>query len=95
MAQKIRAKFYCTSITKSLGSRWVDGKYEQAPVYNYRFQAVTSGSEENKDFFASTPSGSIELTAVRDDLFELMKEYYLDFTLAEPMVEAFEEGQSQ
>ena len=86
MLQQVRAKFYCTSITKTVGSKWnSEGKYESGIVYNYRFQAVTSGSEENKSFFASTPSGSIELTAVRDDLFEIMKEYYLDFTVAEPV----------
>lgn len=84
----VRAKFYCTSVTKTMGSRWnADGKYESAVVYNYRFQAVTGGpneTEENKKFFASTPSGTIELQAVRDDLFEIQKEYYLDFAPAIP-----------
>ncbi len=81
----VRAKFQCVSITKTLGhvSNPETGKYEPKPVYNYRFQAVTSGSEENKNFFASTPSGTIELQAVRDDLFEIMTEYYLDFSLAD------------
>jgi hypothetical protein len=62
-----------------------DGKYESGIVYNYRFQAVTGGpgaDEEDKKFFASTPSGTIELQAVRDDLFEINEEYYLDFTPA-------------
>ncbi len=81
----VRAKFYCTSVTKQLGSSWnADGKYVAAVVYNYRFQPVTGGpgeTEENKKFFASTPSGTIELMAVREDLFEIQKEYYVDFTL--------------
>ncbi len=79
-----RAKFNCISITKWIGGSTnpETGKYESHPVYNYRFNAVSSGSDENKKFFASTPSGTIELTAVRDDLFEIQKEYYLDFTLA-------------
>ncbi len=81
----VRAKFYCTSVTKwmSQAHNPSTGKYEPCPVFNYKFQAVTSGSDENKSFFASTPSGSIELSAIRDDLFELNKEYYLDFSLAE------------
>lgn len=84
MSQKTRAKFYCTSVTKSQGGKYnAEGKYEQGVVYSYKFQAVSSGSDENKSFYASTPSGQIELQAVRDDLFEIMKEYYLDFTLAE------------
>jgi hypothetical protein len=58
------------------------GKYEPCAVFNYKFQAVTSGSDENKKFFAFTPNGNIELSAIRDDLFKLNKEYYLDFTPA-------------
>ncbi len=73
----VRAKFTCSSVTKSLG--WGGNEFH----YNYKFQAVTSGSEENKQFFASTPGGNIELTAVRNDLFSPGKQYYLDFKLAE------------
>lgn len=73
----IRAKFKCQSMTKTL-------KYDGLSyVYSYKFYAVTSGSEENKSFFESTPSGSIELSTVKDDIFEIGKEYYLDFGLAE------------
>jgi hypothetical protein len=80
----VRAKFSCTSVTKQMGGKYnADGKYEQGVVYAYRFQAVTSGSYENKSFYASTPSGTIELQAVRDDLFEIGQEYYLDFSQAE------------
>ncbi len=80
----VRAKFTCTSVTKYMGSAFNPETkvYEQRPVYNYKFSAVTSGSEENKAFFASTPSGSIELSAIRDDLFEPGKEYYLDISPA-------------
>jgi hypothetical protein len=59
------------------------GKYESCIVHDYKFNAVSSGSEENKSFFASTPSGSLSLSSVRDDLFEVGKEYYLDFSPAE------------
>ena len=86
-SKTVRAKFTCTSVTKTVGGRYNnEGKYESGVVYSYRFQAVAGGagsSEENKSFFASTPSGTIELSAVRDDLFEIQKEYYLDFTLVE------------
>ena len=80
----VRAKFFCTSVTKQMGGKYsADGKYEQGVVYDYKFQAVTGSTDENKSFFASTPSGQISLSAVRDDLFEIGKEYYLDFSLAE------------
>lgn len=85
----VRAKFYCTSITKQMGGGYNnDGKYVSMVVYNYRFQAVAGGvgtDEENKKFYASTPSGTIELQAVRDDFFEISQEYYLDFTPAIPV----------
>lgn len=80
----IRAKFRCTSVTKTVGGTYNgEGKYTNGIVFSYKFNAVVGDSLENKTFFASTPSGSIELTAVRDDLFEVQKEYYLDFSEAE------------
>lgn len=80
----VRAKFSCTSVTKQMGGKYnSEGKYESGVVYDYKFSAVTGGTDENKSFFASTPSGQISLSAVRDDLFEIGKEYYLDFSLAE------------
>jgi hypothetical protein len=80
----VRAKFRCISVTQLVGGKYNDeGKFEQGVVYNYRFQAVGGDSAENKSFYASTPNGSIELVAVRDDLFQIQKEYYLDFSLAE------------
>ena len=80
----VRAKFSCTSVTKQMGGKYnPEGKYESGVVYDYKFQAVVGGTDENKSFFASTPSGQISLSAVRDDLFEIGKEYYLDFSLAE------------
>lgn len=79
----VRAKFICISITKTLGGHYSpDGKWNQGVVYSYKFQPVTSGSDENKAFFAATPSGSLELSALREDLFDIQKEYYLDFTAA-------------
>ena len=76
MIQQVRAKFTCMSVRKYKG-------WSGTPpfLYEYEFQAVTGPSEENKSFFASTPSGSLKMGAVRDDLFEPGKDYYLDFTL--------------
>lgn len=71
----VRAKFKCTSKTTALN-------YRGQTIYSYKFNAVVDGSEENKSFFEATPSGSLELGTVKDDVFELGKEYYLDFTPA-------------
>lgn len=81
MAEKqVRAKFTCISVTKYRHG-W--GGEQSSPFhYNYKFQAVSSGSEENKKFFAATPSGSVELSALSSELFEVGKEYYLDFSPA-------------
>ena len=48
--------------------------------------AVTGTSEENNDFFKWTPAGQITLSTVNDRAaaeFEVGKEYYVDFILAE------------
>jgi hypothetical protein len=51
-----------------------------------KLMPVTSGSEENKTFYKWTPGGSIELSTVNPEAaagFEVGKEYYVDFTLAQ------------
>ncbi len=78
MPQTVRAKFVCNSITKELS-----GKAENPFRYSYRFSAVyANGNEENRTFWEQTPAGSIELVGMKDDLFEVGKSYYIDFTLA-------------
>lgn len=77
----VRAKFTCTSVTK--GVNWNMNRAEHPFLFGYKFQPVTGDSPENKSFWASTPSGALEMQAVRDDLFEPGKSYYLDFTPAE------------
>jgi hypothetical protein len=80
-----RAKFTCISVKKYANTVW--DKSGQNPqrgfVYAYEFQAVSDGSQENKEFYASTPYGNITMQAVRDDLFEPGKSYYVDFSEAE------------
>lgn len=73
----MRAKFYCNSVTKSL--HW-DGTKRN--LFTAKFNPVMSGSNENKQFFAATPSGSLELGQFLPDAFEPGKEYYVDFTPA-------------
>lgn len=79
----IKAKFKCTSITIT--------KSYDGLVYDYKFSAVTSGSKENETFWKWTPSGSISLSSIRSDLFEIDKEYYVDFALFVPLPPIVEE----
>ena len=78
----VRAKFKVTNISDN-----GDGmkSVSLAPVY--------SGSPENEKFFKYTPSGAISIGTVNAEAaesFEVGKEFYVDFTLAEaaPVVES-------
>ena len=73
----IRCKFECVEVVKRKG--WGENKF----LYAAKFQGVTSGSEENEKFFAATPSGNLEVSTVKDDLFSVGKTYYLNLTPAE------------
>jgi hypothetical protein len=53
---------------------------QQKITFSFKFQVVTEGSKENEEFFASTPAGTVEVSTVRNDTFQVGKEYYLDFT---------------
>lgn len=72
-----RAKFKCNEISKRIG--WGDNLI----MYSAKFGVVFGDSEENKKFFASTPGGIIEMTTIREDHFEVGKEYFVDFTEAQ------------
>jgi hypothetical protein len=80
----VRAKFVCNSVTRTLGSVYnkQTQKYDQALIYSAKMTPVTGGSPENEKFYASTPSGFVELGTYRDDLFEVGKAYFLDFSEA-------------
>jgi hypothetical protein len=78
-----RAKFVCISKTETCSNIWANGNSVPGTLVSVKFQVVTGGSDENKSFFASTPSGSIDLSQMKKevaDQFELNKEYYVDFT---------------
>lgn len=79
----VRAKFHCYSVRKYHTTTWVGGKPVLGFLYDYEFNVVMGDTEENQKFFASTPSGKINISSVRDDLFEVGKDYYLDFSPAE------------
>jgi hypothetical protein len=82
-----RAKFICVSKTETAGN-YYDSQTQESKsgtVVAVRFIPVTSGSNENKEFYKSTPSGNVELGGLRKevaDQFQLQKEYYIDFTEA-------------
>lgn len=67
---------YKTTVWDTNGKNPVDGF-----AYEYEFQAVTTASPEDKEFYASTPYGNLKMGAVRADLFTPGEAYYLDFTL--------------
>jgi hypothetical protein len=80
-----RAKFRCYSVKKTHTTKWVDHNPVLGLLYDYEFNVVTGDGKdsENDKFFASTPSGKINLSSVRDDLFDPGKDYYIDFTPAD------------
>ena len=69
-----RCKVICEAVTKR---KW---SAEEQYIYESEFTPVTTGSDENKQFFASTPTGSLKLGVLRNDQFTPGKEYYVDFT---------------
>ena len=83
--QTVRCKFRCNAVSKRLDTGYQKPGQEKF-LYTYEFSAVYDGSDENKRFFAYTPSGNLNVGSFKDDLFEPGKEYYLDLTLAIPKV---------
>ena len=88
----VRCKFECVSVTKRKG--WSG----HAVLHDAEFQAVTADSPvkgsaspgvetlqriENKEFFAATPSGKLNVATVVSDVFEVGKAYFLDITAVE------------
>ncbi len=89
MSVQTRAKFRCSGVTKSEINVWNPDTKENDRVFVYaaKFQVVTNQDshapgDENAIFFASTPSGEISITTMRDDLFEPGRTYYVDFSVA-------------
>lgn len=79
----VRAKFKCISVTPN------NAEADADKATDVLLQPVTSGSEENKDFFKLTPCGEIKLSTINPaaaDQFIVGKDYYIDFTVAEDVV---------
>jgi hypothetical protein len=76
----IRCKFTCNEITKR-----VHREYQKPDsfLYEAKFGIVYDGSDENKQFFKWTPSGSLSVGVYTQDAFQPGKEYYIDITPAE------------
>lgn len=84
----VRAKFRCNSVgAVRKATHWLDGGgTEEVEVVDISLNAVTSGSDENKEFYANTPSGYITLQTVNlkaAEEFMQGKEYYIEFTPAQ------------
>lgn len=76
---EVRAKFVVCSISRSQYYR------NHGEMQTIKLTPVTDGSDEDKRFYASTPTGSIELGVLNKeagDRFELGATYYVDFTKA-------------
>ena len=78
----VRAKFWCIEVTQFSGGigREPSGvRYKFSPVYS------NDPSHENKRFWDATPNGTLEMTVKNEaaQIFELGREYYIDFTPAE------------
>lgn len=80
----VQAKFYVSEISQygHPGNKNTGKRIKMMPV--------TSGSEENKAFWAATPTGSIEMTIKPSDVadqFEIGQEILIDFHLPDKPAE--------
>lgn len=91
----VRAKFLVQSISRSK-ARVQDGKdkngnykYKDGEVQTIDLVPIYANNDpehENSKFWEATPYGSIKLGTIRieaAEYFDIGKEYYVDFTLAE------------
>ncbi len=77
----IRLKVRLDEQTNRIGSRRVDGKYEECIKVSAVLVPVGDDSPENKLFWDATPSGRIEFTYCNPEALEelvLGREYYMD-----------------
>lgn len=74
---KTRCKFKCDEITEIVSKNWDGEKYIPFRYFGAKFSAVIGDNEENKKFFASSPSGHFEIMCITQR-FEPGKEYYID-----------------
>jgi len=83
-----RAKFTVTHKSEPRQvTKYISGKTEpeQVDVVDIHLMPVIGGSPENNRFYAMTPTGTIQLSTVNmvaANEFEVVKEYYIDFSPA-------------
>lgn len=97
MSTLTRCKMILSSITRTMGTKYdpelppappvrnTKGGYVPSEQFTLKFHPVADGSEENKRFFAATPSGSLELGIVNAAAVEHLKlntAYYIDIVEA-------------
>lgn len=83
----IRCKFRVESITRSLGHTY-DHETKKSGVAEMR--TIKMSVSYDPTFHASTPSGGIELSLVKEEHarhFKLGAEYYADFSPVEPLAD--------
>jgi hypothetical protein len=100
----VRAKFKVAKIERGMGHHPAGTDDAGRAVYKVvEMQTITLApvyanndpNHENSKFWKASPSGSIVLGTVNPEAwsqFELDKEYYVDFTLAEPAPAPAAEG---
>ena len=76
---KTRIKVKCVEIAER--EHWTE---KSEKLHAAKFCAVMAGSPENEQFFAATPFLQMEVTTARNGIFQVGREYYLDFTAAAP-----------
>ncbi len=83
--KRIRCQFRCVTVTRSVSKSQDPDLYGRTHD-RVGLRPVTEGSRENREFFADTPAGVIELDLVLPDLFEPGKDYFVDFIRAEDVL---------
>lgn len=84
----VRCKMKLQTITRQRMATW-DAKTEQnveRETNTLAFNVVTTGSEEDKAFWAATPAGRLELSIVNPEAvkdLDLNKNYYITITPAD------------
>lgn len=86
---KVLLKFRVQRKSESMGTSFDQEtrEYKQVKIGSVEMYPVTSGSDENKQFYHATPSGKIEfgsINAAAIDALPLDAEVYVTIEVAEP-----------
>lgn len=78
--QVVVAKVQCISRKETIGSKREGDTWVPSRVFTYEFHFVTG--EQNKRFWEASPGGTLQLQAIREDLYAVGNHYYIDFVPA-------------